>query len=224
MTSSISKKIDHTLLKATASIEDIQKLCQEALDYKFATVCVNPMYIGTAEKILKNSQVSICTVIGFPLGASRTAVKVAEAMDAINAGASEIDMVVAIGFIKSKKFDLVRYDIEQLCFACHSKGIILKVILETCYLTKDELKKVIEICIDLEADFIKTSTGFGSQGATVEDISFMKSLVGDKIKIKASGGIRTFEDAQKMLQAGADRLGTSNSVAIVQKITGSNQY
>ncbi|MGL4393977.1 MAG: deoxyribose-phosphate aldolase [Brevinema sp.] len=220
----ISKQIDHTLLKADASIADIQKLCQEALDHGFATVCVNPMYIATAEKMLKKSKVGICTVVGFPLGASRTAVKVYEATDAINAGASEIDMVIAIGYLKSGKLDLVRYDIEQLLFACHSKGVTLKVILETCYLTREELQSAIEICMDLEVDFIKTSTGFGPHGATIEDVKFMKSIAGDKVKIKASGGIRTAEDAEQMIAAGADRLGTSNSIAIIQNTKGSNSY
>ncbi|MGL4561849.1 MAG: deoxyribose-phosphate aldolase [Brevinema sp.] len=222
--SSISQKIDHTLLKADATIKDIEKLCQEALTYNFATVCINPIHIPVAVKLLKNTKIGICTVVGFPLGASRTAVKVTEAMDAINAGATEIDMVIAIGLLKSNKLDQVRYDIEQMILACHSKGVLLKVILETCYLTKEELEIAIQICLDAEVDFIKTSTGFGTRGATTEDIIFMKATVGDKLKIKAAGGIKTYEDAQKLIQAGADRIGTSNSINIINQTPGSNSY
>ncbi|MGL4562230.1 MAG: deoxyribose-phosphate aldolase [Brevinema sp.] len=222
--SSISQKIDHTLLKADATIEDIEKLCHEALTYNFATVCINPIHIPVAVKLLKNTKIGICTVVGFPLGASRTAVKVTEAMDAINAGATEIDMVIAIGLLKSNKLDQVRYDIEQMILACRSKGVVLKVILETCYLTKEELEIAIQICLDAEVDFIKTSTGFGTRGATTEDIIFMKATVGNKLKIKAAGGIKTYKDAQQLIQAGADRIGTSNSINIINQTPGLNSY
>lgn len=213
---SISKKIDHTLLKATATVQDIENLCKEAIEYNFATVCVNPIYVPIAATKLKNSGIGICTVVGFPLGASRTAVKVTEALDSINAGATEIDMVISIGMLKSGKIDQVRYEIEQMVLACHSKSVILKVILETCYLNEEEITTAIQICKACEVDFIKTSTGFGTHGATVEDIHLMHSLAGNELKIKASGGIKSFEDAETMINAGAERIGTSNSVAIIK--------
>lgn len=213
----LASMIDHTLLKADVSPQEIKKICHEAQQYQFASVCVNPMYVPLASRILKQSDVKVCTVVGFPLGATTTAIKVSEALDAIGKGADEIDMVMPIGLLRANMLEECRYDIEQAVLASHSQGALVKVILEICYLTDDEIKIISEICLEAGADFIKTSTGFGTSGATIERVKLMKSLCGNIMKVKASGGIRTYDDALNMIEAGADRLGTSNSIAIMEK-------
>lgn len=211
----LAKYIDHTLLKPEAEENEIVKLCQEAAEFEFASVCVNPCNVLLAAKLLKDSQVRVCTVIGFPLGANTTAVKVFEAMDALKNGATEIDMVINIGKLKEKNYSYVGEEIWKLAEAVKGKGL-LKVIVETCLLTDDEIVKISEIVRDSGADFIKTSTGFSKAGAKVEHIRLMKSVLGDSIGIKASGGIRDYETAMAMIEAGATRIGASASVKICE--------
>ena len=209
----IAKYIDHTLLKPTAQRKDIEKLCKEAKEYNFASVCVNPCWVSYASDLLKGSSVKVCTVIGFPLGANTSDVKAFEAQTAIKQGASEVDMVINIGALKAGEYDIVKKDIEAVRKA--SQGKILKVIIETSYLSDQEKQKVCQICASLGVDFVKTSTGFSDGGATAEDVSLMAAAAGSKVKVKASGGIRTREDALKMIEAGASRLGTSSGIKIV---------
>lgn len=210
-----SKIFDHTNLHPDASSEDIKVLCEEALEYGFGAVCINSGYIPLAKEILKNSEVDICTVIGFPLGASLPNVKAHEVKQARKAGASEFDMVINIGELKSGNFKKVREDIKGVVKA--AKGMTTKVILETCLLTKQEIIKVCQLSMHTGADFVKTSTGFGSEGATLEHVSLMSETVGKKMKVKASGGIRSYGKAKKMIDAGADRIGASSSVKIVEE-------
>ncbi|MCX7970056.1 MAG: deoxyribose-phosphate aldolase [Negativicutes bacterium] len=210
----LASYIDHTVLKADTSHEDIIRLCQEAAEHRFASVCVNPCYVKLAAHRLAGSGVRTCTVIGFPLGANTTAVKVFEAEDAIANGADEIDMVINIGAAKSGQFDFVRDDIKAVVEAVHARGKLIKVIIETCLLNEVEKRQVIQAVVDAGADFIKTSTGFSTGGATVEDIRLFKSMVGE-MGIKASGGVRNREQAMAMIEAGATRIGTSGGVAIV---------
>jgi len=211
--SPFSNYIDHTLLKATATKQDIIQLCKEARTYKFFSVCVNSCYVALAKENIKDSTVKICSVIGFPLGAMSTDAKVAEASTALKNGADEIDMVMNLGLLKSKDFDGVWKDIEAV------KNIMpnntLKVILETCYLDETEIIKASEIAIKGGADFIKTSTGFGTRGANKNDIKLMKSVCKSFVKIKASGGIRDAQTALEYINLGVDRLGTSSGIAIV---------
>lgn len=209
----LSKYIDHTLLKADSKSEDIKKLCQEAKEYNFFSVCINSCFIKDAKKYLEDSDVKVCTVVGFPLGASNSQTKAFEAKTAIEDGADEIDMVINIGLLKSKEYNSVKEDIETVFKACN--GTLLKVIFETALLTEEELRKVSLICKEIGVDFIKTSTGFSTRGASLEDVKIMKECVGDEVKIKASGGIRDYETAIKMIEAGANRLGVSAGVAIV---------
>ncbi|MDO8734880.1 MAG: deoxyribose-phosphate aldolase [Elusimicrobiota bacterium] len=206
--------IDHTLLKANATQEEVGKLCEEARKYGFASVCINPGYVSLASKLLAGSSVKVCTVIGFPLGATTPTVKAIEARDAIANGAGEIDMVINVGALKSGNYQLVLDDIKAVREA--TRGKVLKVILETSYLTSEEKIKACQLSKDAGADFVKTSTGFGPSGATVEDIQLMRATVGPLMGIKASGGIRTQDDARKMVEAGATRVGASASVAIVE--------
>lgn len=205
--------IDHTVLKANVTQEEIGKLCEEARKFSFASVCVNPGYVSLSKKLLAGSPVKVCTVIGFPLGATTPTVKAIEARDAIANGADEIDMVINVGALKSGNLALVLDDIKAVREA--TRGKILKVILETAYLSKDEKVKACRLSKEAGADFVKTSTGFGPSGATVEDIRLMRETVGPTMGIKASGGIRTQDDARKMVEAGATRVGASASVAIV---------
>ncbi len=205
--------IDHTLLKATATILDIKILCNEAKKYKFYAVCVNSSHIALAKKELKGSKVNLAAVVGFPLGAKSTASKVFEAKDAIKNGANEIDMVMNIGWLKSGKYILVKEEISQVKKAIGSH--ILKVIIETCYLTNDEKVKACELVIDAKADYIKTSTGFGTGNANLEDVKLMKSIVKDKVLIKASGGIKTTKNALEYIKTGASRIGTSSGISLV---------
>ncbi|OGR95217.1 MAG: deoxyribose-phosphate aldolase [Elusimicrobia bacterium GWF2_62_30] len=205
--------IDHTLLKANATQEEIGKLCEEARKYRFASVCVNPGYVALSSRLLRGSNVMVCTVIGFPLGSTTPTVKAIEARDAIANGADEIDMVLNIGALKSGNDQLVLDDIKAVRDA--TRGKTLKVILETSYLTKDEKIRACKMSKQAQADFVKTSTGFGSGGATPEDIALMRETVGPEMGVKASGGIKNAEVAAAMIKAGATRLGTSASIAIV---------
>lgn len=211
----LSKYIDHTLLKAAATDEQITKLCEEAKQYNFASVCVNTCYVPLAAKLLANTGVKTCCVVGFPLGAMSSESKAQEAIDAIRNGANEVDMVVNVGKIKSKDWAYVKQDIEAVVLACRGKALT-KVIIETCLLTDEEKVKVCTVAKLAGADFVKTSTGFSTGGATAEDVKLMRQTVGPDMGVKASGGVRTYEDAMKMIQAGATRLGTSNGVAIIK--------
>ena len=207
--------IDHTLLKPEASHEEIAQLCSEARQYGFASVCVNPSNVKLCAQLLKGSPVAICTVVGFPLGATPTDVKVFEAQQAIREGATEIDMVINVGAVKSREYELVRQDIASVATACHAANAILKVILEAALLTEEEKVIACQLAKVAGADFVKTSTGFGPGGATAEDVALMRRVVGPNIGVKAAGGIRTTEDARRMIAAGASRIGASASVKIV---------
>ena len=209
----IAKTIDHTLLAPDATLEKIQQLCNEANTYGFASVCVNSGYVASAKEALGESDVAVCSVVGFPLGAMDTEAKAYEARRAIANGAQEIDMVINVGWLKSDKLERVKADIEALREA--TEGHILKVILETSMLTREEIISVCEIARDAGADFVKTSTGFGGGGATVEDVRLMKATVGDGVQVKASGGVRDYATAVAMLEAGASRIGASAGIAIV---------
>ena len=207
-----NKYIDHTLLKAFATKEDILNLCNEAKEFNFKSVCVNPDFVSYAKELLKNSDVLVCTVIGFPLGANTTKVKVFEAYDAINNGADEIDMVINISKAKEHDYNYIYEEIKDV--KNHIGNHTLKVIIETCYLTEEEIKEVSLMVKKANANFVKTSTGFGTGGAKESDIKLIKSVVGD-FDIKASGGIKTKEDFLKMIDAGATRIGTSNGKKLV---------
>jgi deoxyribose-phosphate aldolase len=214
--------IDHTLLKPDVKENQIIKLCDEARKYHFVSVCVNPGWVKLAAQQLQGSGVKVCTVIGFPLGATSTETKVAETYNAIKDGATEIDMVINVGALKSQKFDFVEQDIRRVKDACGS--IILKVIIETCLLNDDEKIKACELSKRAKADFVKTSTGFGTGGATAGDIALMRAVVGPDMGVKASGGIRDAKTAKEMIRMGATRIGVSASVAIVKGETGSSDY
>lgn len=211
---SIASYIDHTLLKPEATPEQIVKLCGEAKEFNFASVCVNPFYVKLAHAELKDSPVKVCTVIGFPLGASSTFVKAEETRDAVAFGADEVDMVINVGAIKAKNYDVVKKDIEAVVDA--AAGRLVKVILETCLLTDEEIVKACEISKEAGADFVKTSTGFSKGGATVEAVSLMRKTVGADMGVKASGGIRDYKTAKAMIEAGASRIGASAGIAIVE--------
>lgn len=209
------KYFDHTILKPEASREAVIKICKEALEHDFASVCVNQYRTALAAEQLKGSDVMVCTVVGFPLGAVSTAVKEFETKQAIADGAQEIDMVINVGALKDGDYDYVREDIRALKKVCGDK-VHLKVIIETCLLTDEEKVKACELAVEAGADFVKTSTGFSAGGATAEDVALMKKAVGNRAGVKASGGIRDKETAQRMIEAGADRLGTSATVKIVE--------
>lgn len=211
----IARFIDHTLLKPDATEEMIENLCNEAKKYNFYAVCINPYYVKLAKKILRNSNVKIATVIGFPLGANTSKIKALEAEESIKDGADELDMVINIAALKNKDYDKVKEDIEEVVKKAKGNALV-KVIIETCLLTEDEKVRACNLSLEAGANFVKTSTGFNGKGATVEDIRLIKSVVGDKMKIKASGGIRDYETAIKMIEAGANRIGASSSVKIVQ--------
>ena len=214
MEQKLSSMVDHTLLKAVATEEQIKKLCAEAREYHFASVCVNPVNVALAAKALKGSGVKVCTVIGFPLGANTPLVKAFEATDAIANGADEVDMVINVGAMKAGDTETVYKDIEAVREA--SSGKLLKVIIETCYLTDEEKIKACELSKKAGADFVKTSTGFGTGGATEADVALMRKTVGPDMGVKASGGIRDAASAAAMVKAGANRLGCSAGVAIAQ--------
>ena len=210
----LNKYIDHTILKATASSADVQKLCEEAIEHEFYSVCVNGCYVADAKHLLQGTDVKIAAVVGFPLGAMTTAAKVFEAKEAVENGANEIDMVINVSKLKDGEFDYVENEIRQIKEAIGDN--ILKVIIETCYLTDEEKVKACELSLVAKADFVKTSTGFGTGGATYEDVKLMKSVVGNNAKVKASGGVRDKETAQKYVELGAERLGTSSGIDIVK--------
>lgn len=213
--------IDHTLLKPEASEESIIKICDEAKEYEFASVCVNAYYASLVARELKGSNVKTCVVVGFPLGATTKEVKAFEANQAIENGAQEIDMVINIGAIKSNKYDVVREDIKAVVDAASGRAIV-KVILETCLLTDEEKVKACEIAKEVGANFVKTSTGFSTGGATVHDIKLMRETVGPDMGVKASGAVRTTKDAEAVIEAGASRIGASSSIAIVSGTKDSN--
>ncbi|GGJ28212.1 deoxyribose-phosphate aldolase [Deinococcus roseus] len=206
--------IDHTLLKAAATPSDIRKLCEEAAEHGFKAVCINPGYIQLALECLSESEVKVATVAGFPLGALTPEQKAREAALSVEMGADEVDMVINIGAAKAGDWDLVLRDIQAVREA--TEDVILKVIIETCYLTEAEKIRATELVLEAGADFVKTSTGFGSGGATLEDIQLMAKITQGKIGIKAAGGVKTPQDAQRFIEAGATRLGTSSGVALVQ--------
>ncbi|MBP5342648.1 deoxyribose-phosphate aldolase [bacterium] len=210
----INKYIDHTYLKAFGTEDVIKKLCLEAKEYNFKSVCVNPYYIELAKELLKGSDTLVCTVIGFPLGQNTLETKIYETLDAIKKGADEIDMVINIAALLDKKYDYVLNEIKNIKEACGDKT--LKVIIETCYLTDEEIKIATELVIKAKADFVKTSTGFGIEGAKVKNVCIMKEISKDIISIKAAGGINSYNDAIEMIKAGANRIGTSHGVEIVK--------
>lgn len=208
--------IDHTLLKPEATAEQIKALCKEAKEHKFKAVCINPCYVKLASEELFGTETGVCTVIGFPLGANHGETKVFETTHAISDGADEIDMVVNVGDVKNDNFPKVEREIEKILVECKKNGKILKVIFEISLLEDREIVKLCEICKELQVDFVKTSTGFGAHGATVEAVKLMRQTVGENVGVKASGGVRSKEDALKMIEAGATRLGTSAGVKIMQ--------
>lgn len=224
MTSQLAGMIDHTLLKANATKAEITKLAEEAKTHKFASVCVNPTWVKLAAEILKDTpEVKVCTVIGFPLGATTPEVKAFETTNAIANGATEVDMVINIGALKDKDYDLVKSDIQAVVNAAKGKALT-KVILETCLLTEEEIEKASQLSVEAGADFVKTSTGFSTGGATVENVALMRKTVGAGVGVKASGGVRSLEDAQAMIQAGANRIGASSGVSIVKGQTSTADY
>jgi deoxyribose-phosphate aldolase len=210
--------IDHTLLKPEATPEQVETLCEEARRYEFATVCINPVYVPLAHRALAGSPVLVCTVVGFPLGATLSSAKGEESRLAIEAGAQEIDMVVPVGLLKGARYDAVAADIQHVVEISHAEAALVKVILETALLTRFEKIIGCLICQSMGADFVKTSTGFGPGGATVEDVELMRRVVGPEMGVKAAGGVRSLADARAMLRAGATRLGSSSGVKIVQEL------
>ncbi len=216
----IAKYIDHTVLVADARKERIEALCKEAYQHGFASVCVNSCWVSMAAKLLEGTEVKVCTVVGFPLGAMDSVSKADEARNAVRNGADEIDMVINIGFLKSGMYDEALEDIREVRKA--TEGKTLKVIIETCLLTDEEKRKACELSEEAGADFVKTSTGFSTGGATVEDVALMKSVVGDRLRVKASGGIRDYKTAKAMIEAGASRIGASAGVRIVEEQNADN--
>ncbi|MEC1179898.1 deoxyribose-phosphate aldolase [Metasolibacillus meyeri] len=222
MTQNYAKMIDHTLLKADATREQIAEICAEAKQYDFASVCVNPTWVKYSAELLAGTDVKVCTVIGFPLGATTSAVKAFETKDAIANGAGEIDMVINIGALKNGEYDLVRDDIKAVVEAAN--GTLVKVIIEACLLTDEEKVKACQLSVEAGADFVKTSTGFSTGGATAEDIALMRKTVGPDLGVKASGGVRSLEDMKQMIEHGATRIGASSGVAIMNGLTSESNY
>lgn len=218
----VNKLIDHTLLKAFATTAEIEKLCQEAIKYNFKSVCVNPCHISYAKELLKGTDVLVCTVIGFPLGANTMETKWNETMDAIANGADEIDMVINVGKAKEHDYEYIFNEIAGVVAVANGKTV--KVIIETCYLTDEEKIEVSKACVNAKADFVKTSTGFGTGGATVEDIKLIRSVVPADMGVKASGGIKSLEDLQAMVNAGATRIGASSGVQIMNNLKSEENY
>lgn len=208
----LSKYIDHTLLKSDATIEEIQMLCQEAVQYDFYSVCVHPHYVSTCKKLLKDSDVKIACVIGFPHGSNKSETKLFESVQAKVDGADELDVVVNLSDVKNGDFEHILKEMKVI----KKTQLVVKYILETCILTEEEIRKLCELAIESRVDFVKTSTGYSKSGATVEDVKLMKSVVGDRVKVKASGGIRDYATAKRMIEAGAERLGASAGVAILK--------
>lgn len=214
----LASYMDHTLLKPEATAADIDRVVEEALQFGTASVCVNPCWVSRVSKGLEGSGVATCTVIGFPLGATTTAAKVAEAREAVDTGANEVDMVINIGRLKAGEDDAVRGDIAAVADAAHEGGAMLKVIIETCLLTDEEKARACVLSKEAGADFVKTSTGFSTGGATADDVRLMRETVGADMGVKASGGIRTLADAMAMIDAGASRLGVSAAVSILEEL------
>lgn len=225
MTSSeIAQTIDHTLLRPESTFVQIEQLCREAIEHSFASVCVLPHFVHRAHDIVDEHGIKVCTVVGFPLGSTYGLVKAHEAKEAIARGADEIDMVLNIPALINGEYEDVLYDIEEVVEACHALNTPVKVIIETCLLTHDQKLRACELVNRSMADFIKTSTGFSTAGATIEDVKLLRANVGNEVRVKASGGIRTREFAIELLQAGADRLGTSSGVTIVGGTVGTSSY
>ncbi|OBY76726.1 deoxyribose-phosphate aldolase [Paenibacillus sp. KS1] len=220
---SIARMIDHTMLKADAVQADIAKLVEEAKQYQFASVCVNPTWVAYCAEQLAGTEVKVCTVIGFPLGASTSAVKALETQDAIANGATEVDMVINIGELKASNDEFVLKDIEAVVKAASGKALV-KVIIETCLLTDEQKVRACELAVKAGADFVKTSTGFSTGGATREDVALMRKTVGQQTGVKASGGVRSLEDVNNMIEAGATRIGASSGVSIMNGITSTSSY
>lgn len=223
MEKNFARMIDHTLLKAEATKEQIEKLCAEAKQFNFASVCVNPTWVKRSSELLQGTDVLVCTVIGFPLGANTPAVKAFEAKDAIANGAKEVDMVINIGALKEKNYELVQADIAAVVEAAKDSALV-KVIIESCLLTDEEKVKACELAVAAGADYVKTSTGFSTGGATAEDIALMRKTVGPELGVKASGGVRSLEDMKKMVEAGATRIGASSGVAIMNGLIADSNY
>ncbi|MEJ9229045.1 deoxyribose-phosphate aldolase [Peribacillus butanolivorans] len=223
MSQNVAGLIDHTLLKADATKEQIKVLCEEAREYNFASVCVNPTWVKYASELLEGSEVKVCTVIGFPLGATTPETKAFETKDAISNGAHEVDMVINIGALKDKDNELVERDIRAVIAASTGKALS-KVIIETSLLTEEEKVRACELAVKAGTDFVKTSTGFSTGGATVEDVALMRKTVGPNIGVKASGGVRNTSDAQKVIEAGATRIGASAGVSILKGLTADSDY
>ena len=211
----VTNIIDHTILKPDCNADDITNLCNEAIKYGFGAVCVSPYYVGLAQNLLEESKVKVATVIGFSMGYSCSAAKVEEIKRAIDEGAEELDVVINVSAIKNKDWSYVRNDMDSVTTACHMRGKVVKIIFETALLTDEEIIKLCEMAKDIGVDFVKTSTGYNG-GATIHAVELMRANLPKKVKIKASGGIRTYEDAVKMIKAGADRLGCSSSVKIAE--------
>jgi deoxyribose-phosphate aldolase len=222
-TTNIAAMIDHTLLKADATKQQIEILCQEAIEHKFFSVCVNPTWVKTCSHLLSESGVKVCTVIGFPLGATTAETKAFETKNAIDNGAEEVDMVINIGALKDHNDDLVLTDIRAVVDAAKGRAFT-KVIIETSLLTKEEKIRASQLAVKAGANFVKTSTGFSTGGATVEDIALMRQTVGPEIGVKASGGVRNTEDAENMIKAGATRIGASSGVSILKGLTVTSNY
>ncbi len=218
----LNKLIDHTLLKPTATTNDILMLCDEAKTHQFRSVCIEPLHVVTAKQALRGSGVLVCTVIGFPLGTNTTSTKVAETRQALLDGADECDMVIHVGDALEGRFERIEEDILAVVQA--AKGLTVKVILETCYLTNEQIVQACKAAANAGAHFVKTSTGFGTAGATIEHVKLMKQSIPSAMEVKASGGIRSYEDAKAMVDAGATRLGTSSGIAIVQGFVGTSTY
>jgi deoxyribose-phosphate aldolase len=223
-TQEIASMIDHTLLKPEATLSEIEILCDEAMKYNFASVCVNPSYVSTCFDLVKSSNVKVCTVIGFPLGATTIQSKLMEAEEAIKNGAEELDMVINVGKLKDKNYDFVLNDLKTIAHLAKKHLCTSKVILETCLLNDEEKVAACLVAEEAGLDFVKTSTGFSKGGATVHDVSLMKFVIGDKLKVKASGGIRSYEDALNMINAGASRLGASAGVKIISGQKSQSSY
>jgi deoxyribose-phosphate aldolase len=218
----LANMIDHSLLKPNSTLEELKKTCQEAIEYKFKAVCINPIFVGEAVSLLKGTDVLVCSVVGFPFGAHSPRTKALETGEVIRLGAKEVDMVIRVGALKDKKDREVVEDIRAVVGA--AKGYPVKVILETCYLTDEEKVRGCKLAMEAGVSFVKTATGFASGGATVEDVRLMRKTVGKDFGVKAAGGIRTLEDALKMIEAGATRLGTSGSVAIIQQLDDTQRH
>ncbi|MGE5356934.1 MAG: deoxyribose-phosphate aldolase [Deltaproteobacteria bacterium] len=218
-TEQLSRLIDHTILKPDISAYQVEKICAEALKYNFASVCIQPYYVPMAYDLLKDqNQVKVCTVVDFPFGYSSTFSKVESIKKAIDFGAEEIDAVINVLAIKNNDWKAVKYDLEAMKYITMINKKLIKIIFETCYLTVEEIEKLATLCVEFGIDFLKTSTGYGTAGATVENVALMKKVAGDKARVKASGGIKTLEQTISMIQAGADRIGTSSGVSIIGEL------